>query len=318
MKKHVSTIFEKFKNILILESFKISYKRKLQILFKILIIFFLTFIKARLDQLPIEFNKLITIQMLDFLILFFVVYLGFNIIRTIVVSIYRKKHKYDNDHYDNLILGIDKVFKLLTLFVIFVVTLYKLGIDFNKFLTTFALFAVGTAIIFKEIITNLIYGIIIMFSNEIQLKDIIQIGEYKGKIIDINFLNTEIKTGDGNIIFIPNTKILNEEIINYSKSKIKTIRNEFYLDFGFFGKIDKLEEEISKELEEQFKEVSGLDSVELEIEEIRFNRVKINLLITVSRYTLSIDNKISKFASRFILEFVNKHKRVSVIGNKNK
>ena len=159
---------------------------------------------------------------------------------------------------------------------------------------------------------------IIMFSNEIQLKEIIQIGEYKGKIIDINFLNIELKTGDGNIVFVPNAKVLNSEIVNFSKSKIKTIRKEFYLDFGFFGKIDQLESEISKELEEQFKEVSGLDSVELEIEDIRFNRVKVNLLITVSRYTLSIENKISKFASRYILEFVHKHKKISTVTNKNK
>mgnify|MGYP003684199135 CR=1 FL=1 len=316
MKQKVRTLFEKIKGFITLESIKISAKRKFQIIAKALIIYFLTFIKTRIDKLPIEINETLLIKFIDVAITFFVIYLIMNLIRTIFVSLYRKKHKYENDQYDNLILGIDKIFQLLTVIMVFFIISIKLGIDLNKFLTTFALFAVGTAIIFKEILSNIIYGIIIMFSNEIQLKEIIQIGEYKGKIIDINFLNTELKTGDGNIVFVPNSKVLNSEIINFSKSKIKTIRNEFYLDFGFFGKIDKLEQEISKELEEQFKEVSGLDSVELEIEDIRFNRVKINLLITVSRYTLTIDNKISKFASRFILEFVNKHKRVSTVGNK--
>jgi small-conductance mechanosensitive channel len=307
--KQLKKSLSKTKKIMSLESIKVSSKSKLQILFKIVIILFLSYIKTRINQLGIKINALLTIQIVDIIIMFLVIYLIMNLSRTIFVSIYRKKYEYKNDQYDNLILGIDKIFQLLTLIGIFLLILFKLGVDFNKFLTTFALFTVGTAIIFKENISNIIDGMIIMFSNEIQLKEIIQIGEYKGKIININFLNIELKTGDGNIVFIPNVKVLNTEIINFSKSKIKTIRNKFYLDFVFFGKIDQLEDEISKELEKQFKEISGLSSVELEIGEIRFNRVKLNLLITVSKYTLAIDTKISKVASRFILDFVHKHKK---------
>jgi small-conductance mechanosensitive channel len=307
--KQLKKSLSKSKKLITLEAIKVSSKSKLQILSKIVIILFLSYIKTRINQLGIKINALLTIQIIDIIIMFLVIYLIMNLSRTIFVSIYRKKYEYENDQYDNLILGIDKIFELLTLIGIFLLILFKLGVDFNKFLTTFALFAVGTAIIFKENISNIIDGMIIMFSNEIQLKEIIQIGEYKGKIIDITFLNIELKTGDGNIVFIPNVKVLNSEIINFSKSKIKTIRNKFYLDFGFFGKIDQLEDEISKELENQFKEISGLSSVELEIEEIKFNRVKVNLLISVSKYTLPIDTKISKVASRFILEFVHKHKK---------
>jgi small-conductance mechanosensitive channel len=310
--KQLKKSLSKTKKIMTLESIKVTNKSKLQILYKVVIIIFLSYIKTKINQLGIEINALLTIQIIDIIIMLLVIYLIINLSRTIFVSIYRKKYKYENDQYDNLMLGFDKIFQLLTLLGIFLLVLFKLGVDFNKFLTTFALFTVGTAIIFKENISNIIDGMIIMFSNEIQLKEIIQIGEYKGKIIDINFLYIELKTGDGNIVFIPNAKVLNSEIINFSKSNIKTIRNKFYLDFGFFGKIDQLEDEISKELEKQFKEISGLNSVEIEIEEIRFNRVKVNLLITVSKYTLQIDTKISKVASRFILDFVHKHKKSAI------
>ena len=50
MKQQVSTLFEKIKNFLTLESVKISAKRKFQIFLKVFIIYFLILVKSSLDS----------------------------------------------------------------------------------------------------------------------------------------------------------------------------------------------------------------------------------------------------------------------------
>ena len=104
------------------------------------------------------------------------------------------------------------------------------GIDMGKLLTSLSIFAAALAIISKEFVASIISGIIISFSNDINIDDYVKIGNNKGKILDINLAKISLLNEDDDIIFIPNDKVYMSDIINYTRRDIKKVSIDFELD----------------------------------------------------------------------------------------
>jgi small-conductance mechanosensitive channel len=311
MIKKTKTFFRdlssKIFSIITLKSIFVSGKRKIKLVLKILILVLLISLKSYFPQAWISYGLFPAI--FEIVLFYISLDLIFHILRNLIVSIYRRKHKIDINEQDNFILGIDKSTFFFIHFIFVISLLYFFGVNIQAFLTTLGIFAVGLAIIFKEILANILAGFIIMFSNEIKLKEYVQINEYKGRIVDLNFLNVELKSDDGNIVYVPNFKFFTEDLINYSKSSLKRVAYDFNLDFVFFGEIDKLEKNIAKALYEEFENLVNEENISLKVKQIASNRVSIALEVIVSRFNFKVENNILQFSSRFILKFVHKEKK---------
>lgn len=293
--------------ILLLKDLAVSKKRKSIFIVKILLLFILIYLKINFPQawisygiLPAFLEIVLFYVSLDLIIYFF---------RMIFVSIYRAKHKIETDVSDNFIVGVDKLAFFLTQFIFIVSLLYFFGVNLQLFLTTLGLFAVGIALIFKEVLSNILSGFIIMFSNEVKLKEYIQVNNFKGRVVELNFLNVELKTDDGDIVYIPNMKFLTEDLINYSKSSIKRVKYDFNLDFVFFGEVDKLEFKLSNALNKEFDTLVLPENVIIKVNQIASNRVSLTLEVIVSRFNFKVEQKVLQFSSRFILKFIHKEKK---------
>lgn len=62
--------------------------------------------------------------------------------------------------------------------------------------------------------------------------DIIQAGNQLGTVLAISFLHTRLKTLDGKIVIIPNHKILNDLLVNYSANPYRRVDIEFFIRYG--------------------------------------------------------------------------------------
>ena len=300
-------LFKRVYSVISLSSFLISERRKRYFFLKLCLLFLLIFLKVYFPYTWINHG---IFPALGEIVLFYIsLTLVANVFRILLVSLYRKRHKYSSDHYDNLIIGLDRVFFLVVHIIFFFSFLFFFGVEMKVFLTTIGIFVVGIAIIFKENLSNIVDGIIIMFSRELKLKEYIRIGEFKGRIIDLNFLNIELKTDDGDIVYVPNSKVLNSEIINYSKSNVKRIRYPFTLDAKFFGDIEKLEKEISLALYDEFEDLVSLDKIHLRVSEVDNSKVSLILEIVVARYNFKIEEKVLSFVSRYVLSFIHQRSK---------
>ena len=65
-------------------------------------------------------------------------------------------------------------------------------------------------------ITNVIGGIILIYTRAFQIGDHIQVGPVIGDIIEKNFLAIRIRTPANQIITIPNAKLLNNDVVNFN------------------------------------------------------------------------------------------------------
>lgn len=82
----------------------------------------------------------------------------------------------------------------------------------------------------KDIISNSLSGILLMFDRPFKIGDAIVVGGNEGYVEEITFRSTKLRSFDGKLITIPNSLILNKEVINYSANPIRRIELLYHLN----------------------------------------------------------------------------------------
>ena len=73
-------------------------------------------------------------------------------------------------------------------------------------------FALGFAL--KDVLSNLLSGIMLLLYRPFNIGDQIRMGEYEGIIETIRMRDTLVRALDGRLIVIPNTKLITEVVVN--------------------------------------------------------------------------------------------------------
>jgi small conductance mechanosensitive channel len=69
----------------------------------------------------------------------------------------------------------------------------------------------------QEILGNAMSGIFLIFKKSFKINDVIEIKEYKGKVIEINLHDTILEDEERNIITVPNSLFSNEILKNHKQ-----------------------------------------------------------------------------------------------------
>jgi len=72
---------------------------------------------------------------------------------------------------------------------------------------------VFTILAFKDWVPNIIAGLYIYKNNKVKIGDIIKVKGVKGKIIEMNLVETKIETNNNELIFIPNSNMVRYEVV---------------------------------------------------------------------------------------------------------
>lgn len=137
--------------------------------------------------------------------------------RFIVLRFYLKKTDEDKVQ-PNFVLGINRIATLLNVFATLISIMLAFGINPIQFLTSITIVAAAIAILTKDYITNIVNGLIIMFSDQLAVGDKVKIGNQKGFIQDITLINLVLKDDTGDTVIIPNNLALTVDVVNYSRN----------------------------------------------------------------------------------------------------
>lgn len=98
------------------------------------------------------------------------------------------------------------------------VLLESFGISISPLITALGVGGLATALAMQDTLANLISGINILLSKQIKMGDFVKLstGE-EGKVVDMNWRNTTIKTVTENMAVVPNQKIATSVITNYAQ-----------------------------------------------------------------------------------------------------
>jgi len=147
----------------------------------------------------------------------FIAYFGWILIRLsreLIISLYPNKTK-----VPSRAITVTTNVAQVTIIVIGVLILLELwGAPMTPiFIAVIAAIVVGI-LAFRDILPNLVSGLQLTQQKQIKTGDLIRLesGE-EGRVEEITWRNTQIKTLNGSIVIIPNTKLMQTTIINYGK-----------------------------------------------------------------------------------------------------
>jgi small-conductance mechanosensitive channel len=75
-------------------------------------------------------------------------------------------------------------------------------------------FALGFAL--KDVLSNFVAGAMLLAYRPFHIGDLIEMGEFAGRIESIRIRDTLVRAEDGRLVIIPNTKLITEVVVNHS------------------------------------------------------------------------------------------------------
>lgn len=140
------------------------------------------------------------------------------------------------------------------------VLLSYLNIPIAPLITTLGIGGLAVGLALKDTLSNIFSGLYILIEKRVNVGDFIEIDEKKrGFVIDINWRTTVVKTLSEDFIIIPNEKLAQSIIINYSKP-IDYIRTSIEIPVSYDTDIDKFEKVVMEEVELFSKEDDAIIS----------------------------------------------------------
>lgn len=100
---------------------------------------------------------------------------------------------------------------------VLIISWHYLGFNAAK-LTFITSLTVGSIIyLLQQLLRDGLSGILLNLSSPFSVLDFVKIGEYYGRVIDITWRGTILLTDDNNIINIPNNKVAEKEVLNFTR-----------------------------------------------------------------------------------------------------
>ena len=170
--------------------------------------------------------------------------------RFVLIAVYQRRNKKNNRVRGNYILGINQISTILNIVFGVLGLMIALGINPKEFLTSITIVAMAIALLFRDYITNMISGLLVMFSDQFTIGDTVKIGEHQGKITDITLANIVVTNDDDDVVLIPNNSAFTTNIINQSLQNSRKLTLAFELPLASSGRHKVLEDNIRAVLEQ--------------------------------------------------------------------
>ena len=112
---------------------------------------------------------------------------------------------------------VSNIVNIIFLVIIVAAALEQLGMNtlvIRRIIFLVSLAVIGIIAIFRPLIPTLPF----------KVGNTVKVGDLLGKIESTTLLNTRMRTFDGRTVFIPNSKIINDFVINYHYTKTRRIK----------------------------------------------------------------------------------------------
>ncbi len=139
--------------------------------------------------------------------------------------------------------------RLLLIVCGFLLAVAASGLPMDKITIVLGALGVGIGLGLQTIVNNLVSGVILIFEQPFRIGDYIELGDKRGRVLDIGIRSSKIMMEEGAEIIMPNADLLSGRVINW------TMRNEHA----------RIEFVLNLDAGKNFKEVESLVSGEIKI-----------------------------------------------------
>jgi MscS family membrane protein len=119
--------------------------------------------------------------------------------------------------------------KVVLIIIALVAILSLWGVNVSGVLAGFGIGGLAVSLAAQDTLANLIGGMTIMTDRPFEIGDFVRIGTNEGTIEEIGFRSTKIRTLDMFLVVIPNSKVVNDSVVNISRLNKRRVRFELLL-----------------------------------------------------------------------------------------
>lgn len=226
-------------------------------------------------------------------------------IKGVIFYFHRKARGLKRNEEDNMISGINNIYVLMVGIVGLFTGISLLGVDVRGLFASLSIIAAAIAVISKDYITNVIGGMLIAFSDDINVGDYIRVGLHKGKVIDLSVTRLSILTDEDDVVIMPNNMVYSMDVMNYTKRTIKKTSIEFEIMLDAIQTITALEADLVAALEE-YHDLIKPNSYSLKIMAIKKDYVEFKFQYILNVPDREMENIIRKKVVRKVVQTIKK------------
>lgn len=120
----------------------------------------------------------------------------------------------------------------ITLHIIIILSaLSTLGISTSGLLAALSAAAVAVALALKDSLSSIAGGIILLLTRRFQTGDYVCINGESGNVVQIDMMHTVLKTLDNRHVVIPNSIVVNSQVVDYSSEKTRRLDLTFSVSY---------------------------------------------------------------------------------------
>ena len=132
------------------------------------------------------------------------------------------------------------VIKFFLLFIAVIIALSSLGIAVSSLIAALSVIGVAFSLAIQDFLSNVFGGIQIISNHPFKIGDYVEAGGEAGTVREVGLFYTKLDTPDKKLIQIPNSKIANDSIINYSHAERR--RLEFLFSVSYDNDVEKVQQ----------------------------------------------------------------------------
>lgn len=138
--------------------------------------------------------------------------------------------------------------KIILYVNVIIIVLSTLKVPMSSIITIFGAAGLAVSLALQSCLSNLAGGFIILFSKPFAAGDLLEVDGSLGRVESISILYTKLVTFDNKTVFIPNGKVSDSKIVNYTSSPI--IRIDMKFSISYYADYTKARDLILKAIDE--------------------------------------------------------------------
>ena len=171
-------------------------------------------------QLPARFNEWVLhgLRITSWVV---IMLLGLRLLDLIFIYLRKAAEKTETKTDDQLIPILRKSFQVILVFLILIPILRLLEVNLTALIAGLSIGGIALALAAQDTVKNLISSALIFFDRPFQIGDYILAGGVdivaggvEGTVVEIGFRSTRMMTIDSSIISVPNSNMINDQIVN--------------------------------------------------------------------------------------------------------
>ncbi len=173
-------------------------------------------------------NSILFQQIIQALIILIAAFVLARLFRKLLIKLIGEK----TESRKHILQNVNRFVQLIIYLVALILVLWIFEVDVTGLVAGLGVGALIIGFALKDFIENWVSGLLIVSGRTYKVGDVIQVGDFKGVVVEVSLRTTSLKTFDQNKIIIPNSLLLREKIVNFTDGQNETVTSVvFFVDY---------------------------------------------------------------------------------------